>query len=166
MIKDYVVYDEFFEYSGPFELKEFYMLMDSFFKEHHYDKNEKRQYEKKNKDEWYMELELEPFKTVSDYVKLNMNMEITIRNIENIEIELQGKKRTLQQADLKVRFRSFILKDYEGKWEAFPWMMFLRTMVDKFVYKMHVADFSGELANDTRILKNKLKSFLNLYKRR
>ena len=164
MIKDYVVYDEFVKYSGPFELRELYMLIDRFFKEHHYDKNEKKHYEKRTKDENYIELVLEPFKTVSDYVKLNINMEIFIRNLVDIEIEEGGKKKTLQQGEISIRFRSFILKDYEGKWEAYPWMIFIREMVDKFIYKMHINEFSGELANDTALLKNQLKSFLNLYK--
>jgi len=164
MIKDYVVYDEFIEYSGPFELRELYMLIDTFFKENHYDKNEIKHYEKKTEEERYLELILEPFKTVSEYIKLNINMEIFVRNIKDIEIERKGKKKTLQQADISLRFRSFVLKDYEGIWGRNPFYSFARSMVDKFIYKMHVGEFSDELVNDTRILQNNIKAFLNLYK--
>ena len=166
MIKDYVIYDEFVTYSGPFELKELYMLIDSYFKEHHYDKAEKKHYEKKTEEERYIELELEPFKTISDYMKLNMNLEIFIRNLKDIEIERKGKKKTLQQADLSIRFRSFILKDYEVVWGRNPFLFFLRQVADKFIYRMHIGGFADELVNDTRVLKTTIKSFLNLYQQR
>lgn len=166
MIRDYIIYDEFVEYSGPFELRELYMLMDSFFKENHYDKNEKKHYEKKTEEERYIELKLEPFKTISDYVKLKIQLEIFIRNLKDIEIEKAGKKKTIQQADLSIRFRSVVLKDYEGVWGRNPLLSFLRSMADKFVYRVHANEFADELINDTRMLKDNIRAFLNLYQLR
>jgi len=166
MIKEFVVHDEFIHYSGPMELSELYLLLDYFWKNHHYDKKEKRHYEKKTEDEWYIELELEPFKTISEYIKMQINLLIFIRDIKNIEIEVKGKKRTIQQADISIRFRSFILKDYEEVWERWPFWFFIRSLVDKFFYTTHINRFSDELISDTKLLQNQIKSFLNLYQRR
>jgi hypothetical protein len=163
MIKDYIIYDEYIDYSGPFELKELYMIIDTFLKHNHYDKNEKKHYEKKTEEERYVELKLEPFKTVSDYIKLKIQMEIFIRNLKDLEIEKAGKKKTLQQGDLSIRFRSVVLKDYVEVWANNPFLAFLRSIIDKFFYKMHTGEFSGELVNDTRMLKESIKAFLNLY---
>jgi len=166
MIKDYVLHDEFIEYSGPFEIKELYKLLNAYFRTYHYARNEKKHFEKKTEEGRVIELELEPLKTVSDYISLRMGIDIAITNIKDISIEIKGQKQTLQQGDVSIRFRSFILKDYAETWESNPFLMFIRAVVDKFIYKTHIGEFSDELVDDTKNLQLQIKSFLNLYTRR
>ena len=97
---------------------------------------------------------------------MNMNMLIFIRNLKDIEVTVEGKKRTIQQADLNIRFRSFVFKDYESKWERRPILFFLRVWADRFIYKTHLNRFAEELVNDTKLLQSNIKGFLNLYQRR
>lgn len=165
-IKEFTVFDQSLQYSGPFELKELYLVMDNFFKNHHYDKYEKRHYEYRREEGRYIELELEPQKQISEYMKLYMNMEIFIRNIEDLDVEVKGKKRRLQQGDLTIRWRSHVSKVYGEFWERKPFRFFLRALVDRFFYKLHINKFTDELKNDTTMIRDQLKAFLNLYQRR
>lgn len=166
MIKDYVLHDEFINYSGPFEIKELYKLMNGYFRTYHYVRIEKKHFEKKTEEGRVIELELEPYKPVSDYVILKMGIDVTISNIKDISVEIKGQKKSLQQGDVSIRFRSFIFKDYAGVWESSPFLMFIRAIVDKFIYKTHINDFADELIGDTKNLQLQIKSFLNLYTRR
>lgn len=165
-IKEFAVFDQFLQYSGPFELKEFYLLIDNFVKNHHYDKWEKRHIEHKTEEGRYIELELEPQKQVSESMKLYMNMEIFIRNIQDLEVEVKGKKRIIQQADISIRWRSYVNKIYGELWEKRPVFFFIRALVDKFFYRLHIERFTDELKGDTQLLREQLKAFLNLYQRR
>lgn len=166
MIKDYVVHDEYINYSGPFEIKELYKLLNGYFKTYHYARNEKKHFEKRTEEGRVIELELEPFKTVSDYIRLNMGIRVWITNIKDISVEIKGKNKTLQQGDVSIRFRSFVIKDYTNSWESNPFFMFIRAAVDKFIYKTHIGEFADELVDDTKNLQLQIKSFLNLYTRK
>ena len=162
-IKEFVVFDEFVNYSGPFELKELYLTMDHFFKNHHYDKKENKHYEKRTEDERYIELILEPHKTVSESVKYNLNLVIVIRNLKDIEVNMEGKKRKVQQADVTIRFRAFIATVYPSFYDTWPIVFLLRTLVDKYIYKTQLGQYKDELAADAQQLKQNLKAFFNLY---
>lgn len=166
MIKDFVIFDDFIDYEGPFEVRKLYELIENFIYNHHYDTHEKRNYERRNEDGRYLEIELEPNKTVSNYIKLHLNIRIIVRDIIDIDIEEKGEKKTIQQGDLSIRFRSFILKDRGSSWERNPSLFFLRHMVDKFVYKMHIGMYQDEVKNDTHLLQDNIRKFLNLYQRR
>ncbi len=165
-IKEYAVFDDFIEYSGPFEVKELWVLIDTFFKNHHYDPNEKRHYERREEEGRLIEVDLEPQKYVSDFLKFHVNMEIRIHNIKNLEVEVQGKKKTIQQADVRIKFRAFVSKVYGERWERNPFGFFIRWFTDKFFYRLHISRFTDELSNDVNLLKTQLKAFLNLYQRR
>jgi len=165
-IRDYAVMDEFLEYSGPFELREFYLLIDHFIKNHHYDKKEVKHYEKRTEEERYIELVLEPFKTISEFMKLAFELEIFIRNLKDIKVDVGEEKKTIQQGDVTIRFRAWVHKDYGELWERRPFLFFWRTLADKFIYRMHLAKFTDEVAGDVRLLRTSIKSFLNLYQRR
>ncbi|MBW3019811.1 hypothetical protein KY334_00815 [Candidatus Woesearchaeota archaeon] len=166
MIKDYVVSDEFVKYSGPFELKELYKLITGFLRDHHYTKVEKDQFEKRTEEGRLIELDFRPYKIVSEAIKMEIFMLIKISNLKDISVELHGKKKTIQQADVMVQFRSFIYKDYVSYWEKNPVIFFIKTMIDKYIFKTHLADFRDELVDDTRDLQYQIKSFLNLYTRK
>lgn len=165
-IKEYAILDDYVNYTGPLEIQEFYALLDHFFRNNHYDKNEKKHYEKRTEDERYIEMLLEPFKTVANEVKLKIYLEIYMRNIKDIEYKVKGKKRTVQQADMSIRFRAFVIKTYPSVWEIRPFLFFIRVFIDRMIYNTHFSHFSKEVANDTLNLKNNIKNFLNLYQRK
>lgn len=165
-IKEYAILDDYVNYSGPFELQEFYALLDHFFRNHHYDKDEKKHYEKRTEDERYVEMILVPFKTVASEVTLKIYLEIYIRNIKDIEYKVKGKKRTVQQGDMSVRFRAFVIRKYPEIWEDRPFLFFIRVFIDRFLYNTHFGHYSKDVADDTLNLKQNIKNFLNLYQRK
>jgi len=166
MIKDYVLNNEVITYSGPFELKELHKLIKSYMDTYHYTFYEKNHFEKRDENGKYIEILFEPYKTVSDYVKMVIEIRFWLNNVKDISVDVNGKKRTYQQGDVKIQFKAIIYKDYMSTWEVNPFMMFLRSMIDKYIYRSHFSSFREELSDDVMSLKNQIKSFLNLYTRK
>ena len=151
-------------YKGLFDVKELYRLIDSFFKEKGYDKRETRNTEFVSPEGKYIELELEPFKKVSDYVKLIFRLTIIIKNLREVEVEKRKHKIRMNKGDVLIITDGFVMTDYENRWEGKPEYVFIRTIFDKFIYRRYTSDFEGMLVADVEELQAALKSFLNLYR--
>ncbi len=153
-------------YEGLFNVKDFYMMIDRFFWEKGYDKREINNLEKVEPEGKYIELELQPYKKLSDYAKIIIRIFIRMFDIKEVEIEVDGKKVKVNQGRLEILLDGFLETDYEGRWESKPSFVFIRTVFDKFIFKTYVGKHEGLLESEVNQLKTQMKSFLNLYRYR
>ncbi|MBW3015626.1 hypothetical protein KY330_04350 [Candidatus Woesearchaeota archaeon] len=153
-----------FSYSGLFDIHELYSLIDSFLKEKGYDKYEKKNISQVTPSGKHMELELRPWKMISDYVKLWMKITVFMTNVKDVEIEKEGVKVKLNQGNIQIVFDGYIETDYENRWANNMIFVFFRTLVDKYVIKSYLRSFEGEVTEDIHQLFTEVKSFLNLYR--
>ncbi len=151
-------------YSGLFEFHEMFKLIDGWFYEKGYDKLEKKNEEQTTPSGRVVEIELRPWKKTTDYAKNEIRVRIFIKEMKDVTVERDGKKMKVQQGDIHMIFDAFLESDYENRWESKPFFYFLRTLFDKFVYRVYTNKFEGVLANDTHDLYNRIKAFLNLYR--
>jgi len=149
-------------YEGLFSAREVYMLIDSLTAQKGYDKVEllnSEQVHGKGKD---LVLLLEPYKKITDYAKLLLWMRIIMENVENVEVEKDGKKLKMNKGKVTIIVQGFLHTDYEARWEQKPWYVFIRTIFDKFIYKMYTDKFEAQLSTDCLDVYNQLKAYLNL----
>ena len=151
-------------YEGLFSATEFYMMIDRFFRDHMYDKRETQNLEKVEPQGKYIELELQPYRKMSDYIRFVIRMRLRMFNVTEVEIEKDGHKVKLNKGRVNMVFDGFLETDYEGRWEGKPSYVFIRTVFDKFIYKMYTQKFEAQLTEDVNTLYNQLKAFLNLYR--
>lgn len=151
-------------YEGLFDIHEFYMLIDKWLREKGFDKREVRNIEQVTPQGKYVELELQPWKKISDYAKHIIRMEIRIMGIKDVEIKKNKHQIRLQKAKINIIFDGYLETDYEHRWESQPVYLFLRTLFDKFVYSTYSKKFEDMLVEQVNDLKAQMKSFLNLYK--
>ena len=152
------------KYKGIFNIKAFYKFLDKFFKDYGYDKNEQVNEEKVHKTGKDIFLKLEPWRTVSDYAKIFMQVKVSMKNIKDVEIVKDDKKVKMNDGTITIDISCYLKTDIEGRWEQKPIFVFLRTLIDKFVYKFYLGHMESELEKDTKELYHSTKSFLNLYK--
>ncbi len=152
------------EYSGLLSVKELYQIINKYFRDKGYDWREIRHHEYVSEKGKYVEMELQPWKKVSDYAKNEIRLYITIFNLKDVVIEKDGEKIPMQRGDLKIVVDAFLVTDYENRWETTPVYYFLRTVFDKFIYRGYIDRFEEKLKNDTMDLISTIKSYLNLYK--
>jgi len=165
MAEKYLVLEQLkIEYNGIFSVQELYQIIDKYFREKGYDKRELRHHEHVTENGKYIEIELMPWKKISDYVKNEIRIYITIYNLKDVIIEQKGKKIPMQRGELNVVVDAFLNTDYENRWETTPFYYFLRVVFDKYIYKGYIDGFEEKLKEDTSGLISTLKSYLNLYK--
>ena len=153
-------------YEGLFSVKELYRLIDAFFREKGYDKREIKNSEKVTPEGKFIEVEMMPWKKVTDYAKNEIWMRIIIENLKEVEVEKNGVKVKLNQGSLKIVFYGYLTTDYENRWEQKPMFFFIRTLFDKFFLKQYVDDFKKNLLGDVNLIRNQVDGFLNLYRYR
>ena len=61
-------------------------------------------------------------------------------------------------------FDAYLLHDYEHRWDMTPMLVFLRTMFDKFIYKIYTERFEQRVTHDIHHLYNVVETYLNMYK--
>lgn len=162
MSQQTILRDKEISYSGLFSLKDLYAIMDKFFRERGYEKNELNNEEHVKPDGKEIILHLMPVRWWSDYIRLRVEVEATLYDIQDVEVEKDGAKRMMQKGNVKMTVNAYIESDYEQKWEAKPTNFFLRTLFDKFVYRKYSHEYEKKVLEDAKDFCSEVKGFLNL----
>ncbi|MBN1274865.1 hypothetical protein JXA12_01050 [Candidatus Woesearchaeota archaeon] len=149
-------------YSGLFDLRGLYKTMDKWFTEHNYDKIEKRNFEEVSEGSKQIVLELQPYKKISDYAKVEIRVYVEMTNLTEEVVTRGDLKQKYNKGDLHFSFDCFLITDYEGHWETKATYYFIRTMVEKFIYKGYTKRFEAEAVSDTNELINEIRNYLNM----
>ncbi|MEM4260051.1 MAG: hypothetical protein QXG00_02340 [Candidatus Woesearchaeota archaeon] len=157
-----LLHDKELAYSGLFKLRELYKLIDQWFMEHGYDKNELKNYEDVTEDEKEYMLELLPYKNYTDYVRGEIRIFMIIKNCKETIVEKENLKIHMQKGNIKFSFDAYLITDYEDSWQTTPFYYFLRTLFDKFVYKIYITKYENQVIKDCNEIQNQIKSYLNM----
>ena len=165
MVERYPVIDEMhLEHEGLFDFKEMYKLIDTWLLEKFYDKREIKNIEYVEAEGKYIEIWLMPWKKITDYAQFEIRIRIFIKGMKEVEAEKDGIKVKLNQGKISMIFDSYLTTDYEGRWEQKPIFYFLRTIFDKYIYRIYTAKFESGLVADTKLMYSTIKAFLNLHR--
>src|SRR3989338_2725986 len=146
--RDIVVNKLRLTYEGLFSVSDFYRFIDEWFEQKSYDKREKKNIETVNEDGKYIEIELEPWKKVSDYAKNVIHVRIIFDHITEVEVEKEGKKVTLNKGKVHIVIDAYLETDYFHRWEGKPVFFVIRTIFDKFIYAPFTAGFQKGVKDD------------------
>lgn len=164
MEKRLVIKGMLLKYDGLFSVPDLYKIIDDWIKENGYDKFERETIEYVKPEGKYIELRLEPYKKVSDYVQNRIVIKAIIKDIKEVDVEIDKKKHRLNRGEVNLIFDAYLETDYEQRWEQKPVLFFIRTLVDKYIYKIYTARFEDVLKKDVQSMHTSIKSFLNLYR--
>ncbi len=151
-----------FSYEGLMDLKALYRLIDEWCEEHSYDKVETENQEVIHEDGRDIMITYKPYRKYTEYCKFRMKLEIDCYRIKDVEIEKNGVKQTLQKGKVVFTCWDYLITDYENLWETKAFYFFMRTLVDKFIYKLYTSRFGAEAKKDYFELVDVIKSFLNM----
>ena len=151
-------------YEGLFSVGELYKMIDEWFRWKGYDKRENKNIEVVKPEGKFIEIELEPWKKVTDYAKNVIKIRIQMNDIKEVEVEKDNTKLKLNQGNVHFVFDGYLETDYEARWEGKPIFYFIRTVFDKYFYKPFTAGFERGVKEDVMHLHGQIKAFLNLYR--
>ena len=159
-----VVSDMKLEYEGLLDINNLYRIMDKWFREKGYDKYEKRNVEQHTKEGGEIEIEIEPWKKVSDYAIGWMKIKFLFTNIKEVTVVKDNKKVKMQQARVQINFTTYLGTDWENKWKHHYLAVLVRAIFDRYLYKKQLEKFMGIVQDDTYHLYSLLQNYLNVVK--
>ena len=109
-------------------------------------------------------LELWPSKNVTDYYKNHIKIRANFIDIVKVEVEKDGAKVKMDKGKVSIVFDCYVESDRYHKWEKSPFLWFIRTLMDKYVFRDHYLKVQKWLISDFEDLHTRVKSFFNVYR--
>ncbi|MBI4450408.1 hypothetical protein HY642_00400 [Candidatus Woesearchaeota archaeon] len=160
--KEVVVGGEKLAYEGIFSMRELLKHVEEWIKEHGYDRREGRHSETVKPEGKFVELVLEPSKTLSDYAKKILRINIQLHNVKDVDVERGAKKERLNEGKVLITLDGYLETDYEGRWQGKPIFTVLSALYDKYFYRPLVGGYESQIKADAAHFRNEIKAFLNL----
>jgi len=154
------------EYTGLFDFPALYSFSHSWFKEAEYGVNEEKYIEKIKENKKNIDIEWKATKDVSDYFKFEHKIRFEISRLVEVEVEIDGKKKKINQGKLRLEISGTLIRDKDSKWDSSPFSRFMRDVYNKFIIPSRVNEVKKEISNDVRNFKEEIKAFLELTGRR
>ena len=159
--KDLIIKEKV-ESSGIFEFSALYSFAHSWLKEEGYGVDEEKYSEKIKGAKKDIDIEWKAAKNVSDYFRFENKIKFEIRDLEEVEVEIGGKKKKTNNGKVTVEVTATLIKDRDSKWDTSPFSRFMRDVYNKYVISTRVSDYSQKVASEVRSFKEEIKSFLEL----
>ena len=155
-----------FTYEGIFVFRHMFYEMDSWLREHWYDKHEKwNEYQVMPDGSKQISFEFVPWKKYTDYFKGRLKVELMATNLRDVEVEQDGKKIKAQQGKIEAKFTGYLIVDYEwfygSRWNT-PFLYFLRDIYDKFINIRYTMKYRRMVVDHTNELAGVMMSYLNM----
>lgn len=150
-------------YEGLFDLHELYTLINQWLKDKGFDLREQRNQEQVRPNGKFIEVEMLPWKKITDYARHVIRLNIRILSMKDAVVEEDNKRVKLNKGMIKMVMDGYLDTDYEDRWESKPFYFFIRTLFDKFVYRTYSTQYEELLVENCLQLHSTIKAFLNLY---
>lgn len=150
-------------YEGLFDLHELYSLINQWLKDKGFDLREQRNQEQVRPNGKFIEVEMLPWKRITDYARHVIRLNIKVLNMKDVVVDEDGKRMKLNKGTIRMVMDGYLDTDYEDRWESKPFYFFIRTLFDKFVYRTYSTQYEELLVENCLQLHSAMKAFLNLY---
>ncbi len=161
---DVVIDKKRLTYEGIFKVRDLYNMIDQWFEDKNYDKREILNVEVVKPEGKFIEIEMQPWKKVTDYANRLIYLRILMHDVKEVDIEKDGKTVRMNQGKIQIIFDAYLKTDYEDRWEMLPVYFFLRTIWNKYIYQPFTKGFKAGVKKDCIELYNNIRAFLNMYR--
>ncbi len=151
------------KYEGLFNLTELYNLISTWFYDKGWDWYERINQELITEEGKQVRIILEPWKNVSDYYKLAVSIKLHFTDVQDVEVNFQGRDLRLNKGLIHITFDGYVISDRKGQWQDSVFKWFLSIIADKYFFRNHFSKFEAWIKSDVEDLHDKIKSYLNLF---
>jgi len=125
---------------------------------------EKKHGESVTQEGKWVDMDMEAIKKLTDYAKSIVKIRLQFQDVKDIVVERDGKKVKVQEGKVELTLSGVLETDYEGRWESKPLFYVMRTIFEKYVLTPFVHGYERTVRHDLMLLKDNVKSYLNLAK--
>ncbi len=157
-----LILKEKLEHSGIFDFPKLYNFAHRSFKDDGYGVNEDKYSEKVNGQKRDITVEWKATKDISDYFKEEYKIKIEITEMSEVEVEIDGVKKNMNQGKISIEISGTLIKDKDNKWETSTFYRFLRDVYNKYVIPARIIDRQSKVSDKAREFLEELKKYLEL----
>lgn len=150
------------KHEGIFDFKELYRFAYALALDEEYDLEERNYTEKNTAKGKEIEILWIAKRKISDYFRFKIQMNWLILGMTDVEVAKEGRKVKLNQGSLEIKFKAYLEKDYENRWETTAFLKFLRGLYDNYVIKSRISDYEDKVAEEMVGMIEQIKAFLVL----
>jgi len=159
--KDLIIKEKI-AHSGVFDFSAFYSFAHGWFYDEGYGVVEAKYSEKISGNKKNMFIEWNVEKKLNDYFKFQYNLKFYIDDLTDVDVEIDGEKKSMNKGKILVEIKGYLIKDYDSKWDVNPVYKFMRDIYNKFVVPTTIDNLENKLIGDLQTFKDELKAFLEL----
>ncbi len=163
--KDLVIRERL-DHNGVFDFAAFYSFAHNWFREEGYIVTEDRYNESVTGNTRNITIEWKATKKITDYFKIEHALKMEIKNLTDVEVEIDGKKKKMNKGNISLDHKGSLIKDAESKWESSALNKFMRDVYNKYVIPGRIDAMESKVSSDTKAFKEEAKAFLELTGRR
>jgi hypothetical protein len=150
------------EHSGVWSFSGFYSFAHSWLKDESYGVVEEKYSEKVVGGAREISFDWKASKDLSDYFKIELGIKFDIKDLVEVEIEIDGKKKKSNKGKVSIEIKGLIVKDPNSSWESSNTQRFFRDVYNRFIIPGRVDKFAGIAFSDVQKFKEELKAYLEL----
>lgn len=95
------------------------------------------------------------------YFSLIMDIKLFVNNLNEVEVDKDGKKIKLDNCEIEMEFSSKLVRNPDGKWDENSFMF---KAYERYIIADKIEQFKIDVYKDTNKLMDEVKSFLSLYR--
>ena len=149
-------------YKGLINVKGLYREAKEFLDSNAYDSFESYNEEQVYEDGKQIILHLDGEKKLSDYAKIQWKTKFFFENLEDVDVEKEGKKLNISKGKVKLETSVFVVTDYDKSFSQNAFQYFLRIVIDKFIFKNYLNRSMDTAKKHYAKYEEKLKKYLNM----
>ena len=152
-----------FSYEGAFSAHETFMTISTYLNEKGYDKKPLKEFEYHMPNGTFIEWQSSPWKKISDYVRLEMNIRILISEMTKREVVIDGQKKIVDHGKVLIIINGYLETDYNMYWEDRAFFQFIRALYDKYIFKDYYQRYETIFTDHVNQLYALLQRQFNVY---
>jgi hypothetical protein len=153
---------ETFDHSGMFDFKSFYSFAHSWFVDENYGVSEDKYSEKVAGNVRDIYIQWTASKQLSDYFKVELKIEIEVKGLSDVEVEVDGERKKTNKGKIKVDVKGLIVTDPSSKWDTSAFNRFMRDVYNKYVIPARIKNMQAAVISGVGNFKEEMKAYLEL----
>lgn len=158
-----VIVKEKLKYSGYAKFSDAYSYAYDWLKGDGYSVTEEQYTEKVKGNSKDIEIVWKASKKITDYFKSDLDIKWRVLGIEDVEVEIDGKKKkTNKLMELGIELKGTLVKDYQNEWNKSATTKFFKEIYNKFVIPSRTDQMKDNVEETVQKFKEEMKAFFEL----
>ncbi|MEK6908758.1 MAG: hypothetical protein AABX23_01765 [Nanoarchaeota archaeon] len=158
-----VILKEKIKYSGYGKFSDIYSYAHDWMKQEGFGIVEEQYTEKVKGSSKDVEVVWKASKQVTDYFKMEIDLKWRILGMEDVEVEIDGKKKKMNKfMELGIELKGSLIKDYKNEWNKSATTKFFKEIYNKFVIPSRTDQMKDGVEKVVQDFKEEMKALLEL----